>query len=122
MVRADGTMTLVIGLDALRRLAEPAAAVEDANGWTAALGVVGENDDELRAFLERENVEHGFVPGERGLVNGLVTVRQRVTTDRHVFVGATEEDRAIAESVGWESLSVEDAAEKAGWPLVDESR
>ena len=120
MARAEGTMTLVIGLGALRRLSDPAAVVEDATGWTVALGVIAENGDELRAFLDRESVEPGFVSRERGVVNGLVTVRQRVTTDRHVFVGASAEHGAIAESVGWEYLSVEDAAGSAGWVLVDE--
>lgn len=121
MAPTNDTLTLVIGLAALRRLADPAAAVADADGWTDALGVAAEDDaDDLRAFLDREGVEPGFVTVERRLVDGLVTVRQRVTTDRHVFVGATEGARAIAEGVGWESLPVEDAAESAGWALADE--
>ena len=119
MAWSDDTMTLVFGLGALRRLSDPRTAVAEAESWTAALGAAAEDDDELRTFLDRENVEPGFVPGERGLIGGLVTVRQRVTTDRHVFVGATEEARAMAESVGWEYLPVEEAAEKAGWGLVE---
>ena len=121
MAQADDTMTLVIGLGALRRLSDPAVAVEDASGWTAALGVAANDTDALRTFLDRENVEPGFVSSER-LLNGLVTVRQRITTDRHVFVGASAENGAIAKSVGWEYLPVEDAARSAGWALVGEER
>jgi hypothetical protein len=120
MSRAGGEMTLVIGFDALRQLSDPAAAVEDAGRWTVEVGVAAEDYDELRAFLDREGVEPEFVAGERGLIGGLAAVRQRVTTDRHVFVGTTDEDRATAEAVGWEYLAVETAAEKAGWGLTAE--
>lgn len=118
MAEPDGEMTLVLDLAALRRLSDPAAAVEDARRWTAGVGVVGEDHDDLRAFLDREGVEPGFVSGERGLIGGLAAVRQRVTTDRHVFVGATDEARTTAEAVGWEYLDVEEAATKAGWDLA----
>ncbi|PSP89178.1 hypothetical protein BRC90_05965 [Halobacteriales archaeon QS_4_69_34] len=120
MSRAGGEMALVIGFDALRRLSDPAAAVEDAGRWTVEVGVAAEDYDELRAFLDREGVEPGFVAGERGLIGGLAAVRQRVTADRHVFVGTTDEDRATAEAVGWEYLAVEMAAGKAGWGLTAE--
>ena len=119
MAPAAGTMTLVIGFGALRRLADPAAAVADAENWSAALGVTAEDGTELRTFLDRNGVDPGFVAGGERLVNALVTVRQRVTTDRHVFVGATPEERSIAENVGWEYLPVEDAAERAGWAITN---
>lgn len=118
MAEPDGEMTLVFDVAALRRLSDPAAAVEDARRWTAGVGVAGADHDDLRSFLDREHVEPGFVTGERGLIGGLAAVRQRVTTDRHVFVGATDETRATAEAVGWEYLDVEDAATKAGWELA----
>jgi hypothetical protein len=120
MAQAGEEMTLVIGFDALRRLSEPAAAVEDASRWTMEVGVAADDYDELRAFLDRKSVEPGFVSGERGLIGGLVAVRQRITTDRHVFVGTTDEARATAEAVGWEYLDVEEAAAEAEWDLAAE--
>lgn len=120
MAQADGDMTLVIGVAALRQLSDPAAAVEDAGRWAASVGVAGDDHDELRGYLDREGIEPGFVSGERGLIGGLVAVRQRVSTDRHVFVGTTDEDRATAETVGWEYLAIEEAAEKAEWDLTAE--
>ena len=120
MAGTGGEMTLVIGFDALRRLAEPAAAVEDASRWTVEVGVAADGHDELRAFLDHEGVEPGFVSGERGLIGGLVAVRQRIPTDRHVFVGTTPEARATAEAVGWEYLDIKEAATEAGWDLAAE--
>lgn len=113
-------MTLVIALAALRRLSDPAAAVADADRWTAGVGVTAEDHDELTTFLDREGVEPDFVSGERGVIGGLAAVRQRVNTDRHVFVGTTAEAKATAETVGWEYLDLEEAATKAGWHLADE--
>jgi len=121
MAQAGEEMTLVIGVDALRRLSDPAAAVEDASRWTVEVGVAGNDHDELRSFLDREGVEPGFVSGERGLIGGLVAVRQRITTDRHVFVGTTDEARATAEAVGWEYLDVEEASTEADWDLAGEN-
>ena len=120
MAQAGGEMTLVISFAALRRLSDPAAAVEDASRWSAGVGVAADDHDELRTFLEQEGVEPGFVSGKRGVIGGLVAVRQRVTTDRHVFVGTTDEDRATAEAVGWEYLDIKEAAAKAEWNLMAE--
>ena len=119
MAGTGGEMTLVIGFNALRRLSEPATAVEDASRWTVEVGVAADGHDELRAFLDHEGVEPGFVSGERGLIGGLVAVRQRIPTDRHVFVGTPPEAKATAEAVGWEYLDVEEAATKAGWVLAE---
>ena len=120
MAGTGGEMTLVIGFDALRRLSEPAAAVEDASRWTVEVGVAADDHEELRAFLDHEGIEPGFVSGERGLIGGLVAVRQRIPTDRHVFVGTTPEARATAEAVGWEYLDIKEAATEAGWDLAAE--
>lgn len=119
MAQAEGEMTLVIDFAALRRLSDPAAAVEDARRWSAGVGVVGEDYEALTAFLDREGVEPNFVAGQRGLVGGLTAIRQRVDADRHVFVGTTAEARANASAVGWEYIDIEEAAEKAEWGFTD---
>lgn len=118
----DGEMTLLFTLDALRRLSDPAAAVEDAGRWSAGVGAAAEDHDDLTAFLDREGVDPDFVSGERGLVGGLAAIRQRVHTERHVVVGATVESETSAEALGWEYLDVAAAAEEAGWRLAAEDR
>lgn len=117
MAQSNEEMTLVIHLAALRRLSDPGAAVEDATRWSAGVGAAADDYEELVAFLDREGIDPEFVTGERGLIGGLVAVRQRVTTDRHVFVGATDEARANASAVGWEYVDIAEAAEKAEWGL-----
>jgi hypothetical protein len=121
MAQSGGEMTLVIGFAALRRLSDPMVAVEDAGRWTASVGIAADDYDELQMFLDQEDVEPDFVTGERGVIGGLVAVRQRMTTDRHVFVGTTDEARTTAEAVGWEYLDIEEAAVKAEWNLTTES-
>lgn len=116
----DAGMTLAFTLAALRRLADPADAVSDAGRWSAGVGVVADDRDALDAYLEREGVAPDFVSGEKGVVGGLVAVRQRVRTDRHVVVGTSDDARSAAEAVGWEYVDVGEAASKAGWPLADE--
>lgn len=120
MARAESNMTLVFDFVALQRLADPGAAVEDAGQWSAGVGVAAEDHDELRAYLDRKAVNPDFIAGKRGFIGGLAAVRQRITTDRHVFIGTTDEAKATAEAVGWEYLDVEEAARKADWPLAED--
>lgn len=113
-------MTLAIGLTALQRLARPAKAVMDARRWSSTVGVTSDRSaEETRAVLREEGVECDFLSGSGGQSGGLAAVRQRFPSDRHVFVGASEDERRTAQALGWEYLPIEEAAEKAGWTLAD---
>lgn len=120
MATGGGEMTLVFAFPVLERLANPDDAVEGSKAWSDYVGVVADMEPpELKANLEQTGAEPDFVSGEFGSAGSIAAIRQRFASDRHVFVGTTDEHQNIAEALGWEYLSVEQAAEKAGWALVD---
>lgn len=116
-----GEMTLAITVAALKRFAEPRTVVVDARQWSTRVGVVGDDaPDEVTNTLERARVDPDFVSGQKGTTGSLAAIRQRFPTDRYVVVGTDDEVRTTAQALGWEYLSIEDAAEKANWELDDE--
>lgn len=113
-----GSMTLILTLSAIERLANPGAAVAEARTWSEHVGVVGdetETIDEVRSFVDGIDAEPDLVAGEIG--GGLADLRQRLRTDRHVLLGTTDEQRAIATALGWEFKPIAAAAAAAGWDL-----
>lgn len=118
-IDGEGSMTLVFTRTALERLADPAAAVADAQAWTAVIGLVSdEAPEQLSGYADREGLDPDFLSSAGGQSGGLAVVRQQFATDRHVFVGTTDADRGLAGSLGWEYLDVEEAADAADWTLA----
>ncbi len=118
---SGGTMTLAFELDALKALSDPTAAFSDARQWTKYVGVVSEQPTYVVTnYTRKHRIRQDFFSGPRGVLESLENVKRQFDTDRHVYVGTGEEDRAAAEETGWEYLPVEQAAEAAGWPLGDE--
>lgn len=117
---AGETMTLLLSVAAVERLAAPAAAIEDARRWSDYVGVVG-NDaaatEPVEAYVDGIEADPDFVAG--AAVGSLAAVRQRFRTDRHVVVGTSDADREVAAALGWEYLPLETAAAKAEWAVVD---
>ncbi|WP_191967152.1 MULTISPECIES: hypothetical protein [Haloferax] len=112
-------MTLAFELEALKRLAEPSAAFADARTWTKYVGVVSEKPTYVVTnFTRKERIRQDFFSGPRGVKESLENVMGQFDTDRHVFVGTTDEDRSLAEQTDWEYLPVEEAAAAAEWPLA----
>lgn len=114
----NGSMTLAFALSAVERLERPAEAIADASRWSRHVGVVGDDLSELTATIESADAEPDFVSGEAGTAGSLSAIRQRFSTDRHVFVSADEGERPTAQALGWEYLPLADAAAKAEWPLA----
>ncbi|QZX99784.1 DUF7124 domain-containing protein [Halobaculum rubrum] len=113
-------MTLAFELDALQSLADPNAVFNDARGWTEYVGVVSEKPTYVVTnFTRKHRVRQDFFSGPRGVVESLENVKRQFDTGRHVFVGTTDEDRAVAEETGWEFLPLARAAEAAGWTTTD---
>ncbi|WP_435065620.1 DUF7124 domain-containing protein [Halobaculum sp. EA56] len=113
-------MTLAFELTALKSLADPNTVFNDARGWTEYVGVVSEKPTYVVTnFTRKHRVRQDFFSGPRGVVESLENVKRQFDTDRHVFVGTSEEDREVAEETGWEYLPLEQAAEAAGWETVD---
>lgn len=114
------SMTLVLAVSALERLADPAAAIEDAGRWSEHVGVVGDDYAALTTAIERAGADPDFISGDAEKAGSLASVRQRFTTDRHVYVSADADERPTVTALGWEFLLVDEAAENADWALVDE--
>jgi len=115
-------MTLAFELSALRALADPGEAFADARGWSQYVGVVSDEPTYVVTnFTRKRQIRQDFFSGPKSKGESLSSVGQQFDTERHVFVGTGEEDRALADEVGWEYLPVEEAAEAAGWALAEES-
>ncbi|WP_277553334.1 DUF7124 domain-containing protein [Halobaculum limi] len=113
-------MTLAFELDALKSLADPNAVFNDARGWTKYVGVVSEKPTYVVTnFTRKHRVRQDFFSGPRGVEESLENVKRQFDTDRHVFVGTSDEDRTVAEATDWEFLPLEQAAVAAGWELTD---
>lgn len=115
-------MTLAFELDALQALAEPSRVFDDARGWSQYVGVVSEKPTYVVTnFTRKKRIRQDFFSGPRGKAESLENVKSQFDTERHVFVGASDEDEALAAETGWEYLAVETAADAAGWTLGDDS-
>ena len=116
-----GEMTLAFELDALQALASPNVVFNDARQWTKYVGVVSEKPTYVVTnFTRKHRVRQDFFSGPRGVAESLENVAEQFDTDRHVFIGTSDEDAAIAEETGWEYLPLENAAEAAEWELAGE--
>jgi hypothetical protein len=114
----DGEMTLAFDLAALEALSDPAAVFTDARQWTEYVGVVSERPTYVVTnFTRKHRVRQDFFSGPRGVEESLESVHEQFDTDRHVYVGTDEDHRSAAAATDWEYLSVEEAAEAAGWEL-----
>lgn len=112
-------MTLAFELEALQALADPNAVFNDARQWSKYVGVVSEKPTYVVTnFTRKERIRQDFFSGPRGVVESLENVKRQFDTERHVFVGMSDEDQRIAEETGWEFLPVEQAAEAADWELT----
>ncbi|WP_224268329.1 DUF7124 domain-containing protein [Haloprofundus salinisoli] len=115
-------MTLAFELEALKRLADPNMVFNDARQWTKYVGVVSEKPTYVVTnFTRKERIRQDFFSGPRGVEESLENVKRQFDTDRHVFVGTTDEDRELAEATDWEYLPLEQATEAAGWDLAGDA-
>ncbi|MFP4626643.1 MAG: hypothetical protein ACLFNI_08645 [Natronomonas sp.] len=113
-------MTLAFELEALKRLARPEEVFSDARTWSEYVGVVSEKPTYVVTNFTRKNrIRQDFFSGPRGRKESLENVKAQFDTERHVFLGVDDEDAALAETVDWEYLDLEQAAAAAGWELGD---
>jgi len=111
-------MTLAFELEALKRLADPETVFADARTWSEFVGVVSDEPTYVVTnFTRKHRVRQDFFSGPRGVEESLENILQQFDTERHVFVGTSDEDEAVADAAGWEFLPLEAAAEAADWEL-----
>lgn len=113
-------MTMALTLAAVRQLANPGAAVCDATDWADWIGLVGNvSVEQLDRHCDEFSIDPDFInatgtdPAERlsGIERGSMFHAQRL-----VVVG-TRDEQSLATDVGWEFVSITEAASKAGWDL-----
>ena len=120
-MNGSGEMTLAFELSALKALSEPGTVFDDARRWSRYVGVVSDEPTYVVTNFTRKNrIRQDFFSGPKGKGESLESVREQFDTDRHVFVGTTDDDRELAEDREWEFLDVTDAAESAEWELAGE--
>jgi len=113
-------MTLAFELDALKDLAQPDAVFNDARQWSEYVGVVSEHPTYVVTnFTRKHRIRQDFFSGPRGRQESLANVKEQFATERHVYVGTTDEDENLADEVDWEYIDVADAAEAADWEMGD---
>ena len=117
----SGDMTLAFELQALQALAKPGEVFADAQKWSEYVGVVSDEPTYVVTnFTRKRRIRQDFFSGPKGKKGSLESVKRQFDTERHVFVGTTDEDRALAEETDWEYLPLADAAEAAEWDLADD--
>lgn len=115
----DGAeMTLAFDVRALDEFLNPQAVVEDAGRWSRHVGIIGRDAGAVTRSVDRYDLRQDFELGTLDRRSVLSKLRWEAQTSRFVFVGTTPTDRALADHVGWEYLSVEEAAAKADWALA----
>jgi hypothetical protein len=108
-------LTLAFDLAALRRVADPAAAVADARRWSEHVGVVTDRPPYVLTKFTREHaVENDFPPEPAPAAETLDHMRTHHDTERYVFVVPNDATPTVEE---WEPLPLPEAAERAGWEL-----
>lgn len=112
-------LTLAFSLSAIERLDDPREVFDDARRWSEHVGVVDQDAEAVEAVVESHGVRQDFDLGDRDIWLNMQGILQSTQTPRHVYVGSSAEDRRVATQLGWEFVSVTEAAEKAGWALAD---
>lgn len=117
----NGEMTLGFELAAFETFAHPKAVIDDAGRWSRYVGLIANDADAARSYIDEHELDFDFDAGHRDKWLALREIRERTNTARHVFVGRSGDGRRAAERTGWEFLFVEEAAEKAGWTISERS-
>ncbi|MFB6110331.1 MAG: hypothetical protein ABEJ60_05585 [Halodesulfurarchaeum sp.] len=113
-----GEMTLAFELSALRTLAEPGTVFADARRWSTHTGVVTDEPGSVRSrYTRKRRIRADFDSMGERITTALERIKAEYDTDRYVLVSGGEADRDRVESVGWEHLPVDAAADAAGWAI-----
>jgi len=115
-----GEMTLAFSLSAIERFENPVSVFEDAQNWSQHIGVVDNEFDAIERIIEEYDLRQNFELGDRDIWLAMEGIREATHTPRHVYVGTTAEDRRVSTQLGWEFVSVTEAAEKADWTLSED--
>lgn len=117
--RGADEMTVAFTYEAAKRLSDPGFAFASA-AWADWVGIVGEVPAHvINSFQRSQGIDADFFngtgtgPGKR---LAEITELSMFFAERMAVLGC-EGEEWIAEEAGWEFVSIEIAAEKAGWEL-----
>ncbi len=114
-----GTLTLAFSLSAVDRLDDPAAVFEDAAVWSDSLGIVDADTHRIEQVVDEHDLRQDFEMGGRDKWFALEAICETHPTERHVYVGATDDDMRISTMFDWEYIRVTEAADNAGWAVSE---
>ena len=115
-----GETTLAFSVSAIERFENPVVVFEDARNWSQHVGVVDNELDAVERIVTEHDLRQDFDLGDRDIWLAMEGIREAAHTPRHVYVGTTADDRRVSTHLGWEFVSVTEAAEKADWTLSGE--
>lgn len=113
-------LTLAFELAALKRLADPEAAMATARGWSEHVGIVTDRPPYVLTKFTRDNGLRNDFPVELApAVETLAHMREHYDTERYVFLTGDGDDDTDSVT-GWERLPLSEAAARADWELAPE--
>lgn len=117
----NGSITLAFSIGAVEALASPDAVFADAREWSRHVGIIDDDRTAVEAIVSRYGIRQDYELQSVDAQSALSRLKWEADTDRFVFIGTEADDRALADYVNWEYLSVREAAAKAGWKLDDDA-
>lgn len=113
------SMTLAFAVGVIDDFADPAGVFDDARRWSSFVGVISDKMAyQVVNYLRDQGIYNEDFFSRADKARGLRHVKRSTDTDRHVFVGDSETDAALADDHGWEYLPLDEAAAAAEWDLV----
>jgi len=114
-----GTLTLAFSLSAVDRLDDPKAVFADAATWSDSLGIVDADTERIARVVEEYDLRQDFEMDGRDKWFALEDICETHATDRHVYVGASDDDMRISTMFDWEYIRVTEAADNADWAVSE---
>jgi len=121
---ADDGATVAVALSfegVVLRMEDPKTAIDDLQKWADYVGVTSERPQhEVNGFCGKRDIHIDFFPGpDAGTMETLRRAmhEMHLDADRHIYVGASARDEAMAEEMGWEYMPAARAADNVGWTL-----
>ena len=114
-----GTLTLAFSLSAVDRLDDPTAVFADAAQWSQSLGIVDADTERIAQVVDEHGLQQDFDMQGRDKWFALEDICETHAADRHVYVGASDDDMRVSTMFDWEYVRVTAAAENAGWAVSE---